>query len=183
MTSPQLSLTAIVGQFRDAMAAAGLPYHGPINADAEKVSRFTVEGDRPKSMTGWYVLYTDGKPAGRPAAVPAAARGSTCRPASAGTSAEACARDGSARGRHSVLTRASSLSTAAHLKMGGFFAASHARNGRGAARFEWIRISARDTWQESDLDFRHAVARPASASVSPKLCNDFRSCQPSARQS
>lgn len=64
MTSPQLSLTAIVGQFRDAMAAAGLPYHGPINADAEKVSRFTVEGDRPKSMTGWYVLYTDGIPAG-----------------------------------------------------------------------------------------------------------------------
>jgi len=64
MTSPNLSLTAIVDQFRDAMAAAGLPYHGTINTDAGKVSRFTVEGDRPKSMTGWYVLYTDGIPAG-----------------------------------------------------------------------------------------------------------------------
>lgn len=59
-----LSITAIVDQFRDAMAAAGLPFHGTINADAGKVSRFTVDGDRPKSMTGWYVLYTDGIPAG-----------------------------------------------------------------------------------------------------------------------
>lgn len=64
MNSNNLSLTAIVDQFRDAMAAAGLPYHGQINTDAGKITRFTVDGDRPKSMTGWYVLYTDGIPAG-----------------------------------------------------------------------------------------------------------------------
>lgn len=64
MTSTHLSLSTIVDQFRDAMAAAGVPYNGNINTDAGKVSRFTVEGDRPKSMTGWYVLHTDGIPAG-----------------------------------------------------------------------------------------------------------------------
>ena len=64
MTSPQLSLGSIIDQFRDAMTAAGIPFNGTINPDAGKVSRFTVEGDRPRSMTGWYVLYTDGIPAG-----------------------------------------------------------------------------------------------------------------------
>lgn len=64
MNSPNLSITAIVDQFRDAMAAAGLPNNGTITPDAGKITRFTVDGDRPKSMTGWYVLYTDGIPAG-----------------------------------------------------------------------------------------------------------------------
>lgn len=66
MNSPTqtMSIDAIVIQFRDAMAAAGLKYYGDINTDHGKVSRFTVDGDRPRSMTGWYVLYTDGIPAG-----------------------------------------------------------------------------------------------------------------------
>lgn len=64
MTFSNLPINAIVEQFRDAMAAGGIPYQGTINPDAGKVSRFTVEGDRLKSMTGWYVLHTDGIPAG-----------------------------------------------------------------------------------------------------------------------
>lgn len=66
MSAPaqSMSLGDVVEQFRDAMAAAGLPYSGRIETDAGKITRFTVEGDRRNSMTGWYVLYTDGIPAG-----------------------------------------------------------------------------------------------------------------------
>lgn len=46
------------------MAQAGVPFSGPIEADAGKITRFTVEGDRRSSLTGWYVLHTDGVPAG-----------------------------------------------------------------------------------------------------------------------
>lgn len=64
MKNTQLSHGAITEQFRDAMTAAGLRYSGPIEADTDKVQRFTVEGDRRNSLNGWYVLYTDGVPAG-----------------------------------------------------------------------------------------------------------------------
>lgn len=50
--------------FRAAMAAAGVPYSGNIQADTGKIQRFTVDGDRKGSMTGWYLLFTDGIPAG-----------------------------------------------------------------------------------------------------------------------
>ena len=58
------SLNQILDGFRKAMADAGVPFGGPIVADGDKVQRFTVDGDRRNSMTGWYVLYTDGVPAG-----------------------------------------------------------------------------------------------------------------------
>lgn len=64
MNSQPLSYGSIIDHFRDAMANAGLPYAGEIIPDAGKITRFTVAGDRPKSMTGWFVLYTDGIPAG-----------------------------------------------------------------------------------------------------------------------
>ena len=53
-----------VEQFRLAMAMAGLPYSGDIIPDNDKINRFTVDGDRKKSLTGWYTLHTDGVPAG-----------------------------------------------------------------------------------------------------------------------
>lgn len=56
--------SAIIGQFRDAMAKAGMPFSGDIQPDLGDIKRFTVDGDRKASMTGWYVLYTDGIPAG-----------------------------------------------------------------------------------------------------------------------
>jgi putative DNA primase/helicase len=59
-----LSMNEVIDQFRDAMASAGVPFTGHMEADTDKVQRFTVEGDRRNSMTGWYVLYTDGIPAG-----------------------------------------------------------------------------------------------------------------------
>ena len=52
-----------IEEFRDAMAAAGLRCHDPIVADG-KLHRFTVDGDKPKSLNGWYVLHDDGVPAG-----------------------------------------------------------------------------------------------------------------------
>jgi putative DNA primase/helicase len=54
----------VINQFREAMASSGMPFTGQIEADTGKVQRFTVDGDRRTSMTGWYVLYTDGIPAG-----------------------------------------------------------------------------------------------------------------------
>lgn len=57
-------MSDITEQFRMAMAEAGLRYDGPILADTDKVQRFTVDGDRKKSLNGWYVLYSDGVPAG-----------------------------------------------------------------------------------------------------------------------
>lgn len=54
----------IIDQFRQAMAAAGVAYTGQITADNDKINRFTVEGDRKSALTGWYVLHTDGIPAG-----------------------------------------------------------------------------------------------------------------------
>lgn len=66
MTAPahHYNIGDIVEQFRDAMEAAGLKHSGRIEPDAGKITRFTVEGDRKNSMTAWYVLYTDGIPAG-----------------------------------------------------------------------------------------------------------------------
>jgi len=59
-----LSLGEITEQFRKSMAEAGLGFNGTINTDTDKVQRFTVEGDRRNSLNGWYMLFTDGIPAG-----------------------------------------------------------------------------------------------------------------------
>jgi putative DNA primase/helicase len=50
-------------QFREAMAASGVPYVGHLIADGV-CHRFYVEGDRAGSRNGWYVLYADDRPAG-----------------------------------------------------------------------------------------------------------------------
>ncbi len=49
--------------YRAAMSAAGLPTKGPIIADG-KLHRCHIEGDKPGTMNGWYVLYGDGIPGG-----------------------------------------------------------------------------------------------------------------------
>lgn len=49
--------------FNDAMQAAGLRHHDEIIADG-KIHRVTLEGDKPKSKNGWYLLHTDGVAAG-----------------------------------------------------------------------------------------------------------------------
>lgn len=52
-----------IDAFRDAMTAAGLRTHDEIIPDG-KIHRFTVEGDKPRSLNGWYVLHDDGVAAG-----------------------------------------------------------------------------------------------------------------------
>ncbi|MCE2830988.1 MAG: toprim domain-containing protein [Oxalobacteraceae bacterium] len=54
----------IIEQFRAAMAQAGLKFTGEIKPDAQKIQRFSVDEDRRSALTGWYILYTDGIPAG-----------------------------------------------------------------------------------------------------------------------
>lgn len=58
------STVEIIDQFRQAMAAAGVPYSGDIITDTDDIQRFTVEGDKRNSVNGWYKLFTDGIPAG-----------------------------------------------------------------------------------------------------------------------
>lgn len=52
-----------IDQFHAAMAAAGLRTPDEIVPDGA-LHRFTVNGDKPKSKNGWYVLHLDGTPAG-----------------------------------------------------------------------------------------------------------------------
>lgn len=49
--------------FRAAMSRAGLPPPDDLQADGE-LHRYRVEGDKAGSKNGWYVLHTDGLPAG-----------------------------------------------------------------------------------------------------------------------
>lgn len=49
--------------FRDEMASAGVPYSGTIHADGQR-HRVYVEGDKKGSQNGWYILHSDGVPAG-----------------------------------------------------------------------------------------------------------------------
>ena len=52
-----------IDAFSDAMASAGLRTQDSIVPDG-KLHRFHVEGDKPRSQNGWYVLHDDGVPAG-----------------------------------------------------------------------------------------------------------------------
>lgn len=52
-----------IEQFREAMTAAGLRTNDDI-VDDGKVQRFHVDGDKPRSKNGWYILHGDGIPAG-----------------------------------------------------------------------------------------------------------------------
>lgn len=54
----------IIEQFRSAMAAAGLPCETEIKSDTGKPERFRVATDPRGTLNGWYVLHTDGVPAG-----------------------------------------------------------------------------------------------------------------------
>lgn len=53
----------IINSFIDALDKAGLPIKGKFIPDG-KLHRFAVEWDKPGSMNGWYVLYSDGVPSG-----------------------------------------------------------------------------------------------------------------------
>lgn len=64
MKSTAFAEQDIISQFRTAMAAYGLGINDPIKADTSKIVRFTVDGDRKRSLNGWYILHTDGVPAG-----------------------------------------------------------------------------------------------------------------------
>ncbi len=46
------------------MLDAGLAFDGDIIPDTPDIQRFTVGGDRPRTLNGWYILHTDGIPAG-----------------------------------------------------------------------------------------------------------------------
>jgi putative DNA primase/helicase len=52
-----------IEQFRDAMAAVGLHTNDEIIDDG-KIHRVQLEGDKPRSNNGWYVMHGDGVPAG-----------------------------------------------------------------------------------------------------------------------
>lgn len=56
-------LADIEGQFREAMADAGLVYSGLIRADG-RLHRIHIEGDSPGTRNGWFVLHGDSIPAG-----------------------------------------------------------------------------------------------------------------------
>jgi putative DNA primase/helicase len=52
-----------VSEFRNVMRVAGIEPPGEITADGE-LHRFRVEADKAGTRNGWYVLHTDGVPAG-----------------------------------------------------------------------------------------------------------------------
>lgn len=54
----------IIEKFRAAMADAGIKYSGTIKPDTGKIERFHIDGDKSKTTNGWYILHTDGVPAG-----------------------------------------------------------------------------------------------------------------------
>lgn len=56
-------MSSPIEQFRDAMAAVGLHTHDEIIDDG-KIHRVQLEGDKPRTKNGWYVLHSDGVPAG-----------------------------------------------------------------------------------------------------------------------
>lgn len=56
-------MTNPIDAFRDALASAGLRTSDDF-IDNGKINRFHVDGDKPKTKNGWYVLYTDGIAAG-----------------------------------------------------------------------------------------------------------------------
>lgn len=62
-TNSRLFPQDIAVAFKAALDAAGLSTKDKIVADG-KLHRFHVNGDRPGSKNGWYVLYGDGLPAG-----------------------------------------------------------------------------------------------------------------------
>lgn len=49
--------------FRDAMAAVGIPYSGPLDGDG-KLRRFYVDGDKKGTRNGWLIWHADERPAG-----------------------------------------------------------------------------------------------------------------------
>lgn len=54
-----------IDQFKQAMAEAGLAYDDQHDLiDDGQIHRYHVDGDKPGKRNGWYVLYTDGVPAG-----------------------------------------------------------------------------------------------------------------------
>ena len=63
MTAATSTLVNVLSEFRSAMREAGIPTLDDIFADGQ-LQRFHVEGDKPGSRNGWYVLHDDYPPAG-----------------------------------------------------------------------------------------------------------------------
>lgn len=63
-TAEHLSENEIVERFRNAMAESGLVTADKIEPTEGEIKRFHVQGDGKNTRNGWYVLFTDGMPAG-----------------------------------------------------------------------------------------------------------------------
>ena len=63
MTATTSTVADVLSEFRRAMREAGVPTSDDICADGQ-LRRFHVEGDKPRSRNGWYVLHPDDPPAG-----------------------------------------------------------------------------------------------------------------------
>ncbi len=63
MSAHTSTVADVVATFREAMREAGVPTPDEIVADGQ-LHRVQVEGDKPGSLNGWYVLYSDDPPAG-----------------------------------------------------------------------------------------------------------------------
>lgn len=63
MSHPFASRPGIIGRFQEAMAERGLPCQHYPEMDGQ-IHRFHIEGDKPGSKNGWYVLYDGRCPAG-----------------------------------------------------------------------------------------------------------------------
>lgn len=53
----------VIARFREAMGAEGIVTRAEIVANGE-LQRFYIDGDKPSSKNGWYVLHGDGVPSG-----------------------------------------------------------------------------------------------------------------------
>ena len=62
-TTTKYTTSDTISQFRQEMRDAGINYSGVIIAD-DKIHRFHIEGDKPGSKNGAYILHLDGRPAG-----------------------------------------------------------------------------------------------------------------------
>jgi putative DNA primase/helicase len=58
------SQSEIVDNFKSAMAADGICTDDPIIPDQPRIGRFQVKGDKPRTRNGWYILHSNGLPAG-----------------------------------------------------------------------------------------------------------------------
>lgn len=61
ITTP--SISQIIQEFLDAMSSGGVTYSGTVIDDGD-LHRFRIDDDKPGTLNGWYVFYSDGIPSG-----------------------------------------------------------------------------------------------------------------------